>query len=259
MLEWTGSCNCVGSSTAAADDGQRPPPTCSGRPERQSTPALSRVRWTRANRLIPSRYPSEGILDRVASPEDLEAIVELEAWTNDRVSTELGLLHVLPREEWVFGTAMASVVMAAFCHPRPGGGRFSPPDRGAWYAGRTLDTSLAESIYHRTRELQEVGSFETRVQMRLYHADFAGTFHDLRGRGRQFPGVYDRDSYAVSQRLAAQLLREDANGVVFDSVRHRGGECMACFRPALVRNVRVAAHYEYVWDGRPEPHVRRLG
>jgi RES domain len=154
---------------------------------------------------------------------------------------------------------MASFVMAAFCHPRPGGGRFSPPGRGAWYAAHAVETALAESIYHRTRELGEVASYETRMQMRLYHADFDAPFHDLRGRAKQFPRVYDLDSYVASQRLATTLLAEGANGVVFDSVRHPGGECLACFRPSLIQKVRVAAHYEYVWEGHPQPRVRRLG
>lgn len=222
-------------------------------------PPATRIRWTRTHRLIPSCYASAGILDRIASPEDLDAVVELEAWTDDRISAELGLLHVIPREEWVTGAPMASVVMAAFCHPRPGGGRFSSPGRGAWYAGRNVETALAESMYHRTRELAEVASYETRMEMRLYHADFDAVFHDLRGRARQFPGVYHLDSYVASQRLGAALLAEGANGVLFDSVRHRGGECLACFRPPLIRNVRVAAHYEYVWEGHPQPRVARLG
>ena len=88
--------------------------------------------WTGTRRLVPSVYPTVGILDRVASPEDLPFIFELETWTNDRISTELGILHRLPREEWVTGRRMASVIMAAYCHPRIGGGRFNGPDRGAW-------------------------------------------------------------------------------------------------------------------------------
>src|SRR5687767_5984682 len=131
------------------------------------TPPTSRIRWTAASRLIPSRYPSVGPFDQVSSPEDLDAILEVEAWTNDRISTQLGILHRMPRDEWLIGQPMASVVMAAFCHPKPGGGRFSTPDRGAWYAGRTIDTALAESVYHRTRDLAEVGHFDTRMQMRL--------------------------------------------------------------------------------------------
>jgi hypothetical protein len=35
------------------------------------------------------------------------------------------------------------------------------PSRGAWYAARSLRTALAESIYHRTRELAEGGGFDT--------------------------------------------------------------------------------------------------
>jgi hypothetical protein len=208
--------------------------------------------------MVPSRYPSVGLFDRIATPDDLEALTELEAWTNDRMSTELGILNVVPREEWIVGQPMASVVMAAFCHPRPGGARFSGADRGAWYAGRTLDTSVAESVYNRTRELAEVGQFDTRVQMRLYHADFRAGFHDIRANTRRFDALYDPDSYVASQQFARRLLDDGSNGIVYRSVRHPGGECIACFRPKLVLNVRVAAHYEFRWDGKPQPTVRRL-
>jgi hypothetical protein len=208
--------------------------------------------------MVPSRYPSVGLFDRIAAPDDLEALTELEAGTNDRVSTELGILNVVPREEWIVGQPMASVVMAAFCHPRPGGARFSSADRGAWYAGRTVDTSLAESVYNRTRELAEVGQFDTRVQMRLYHADFRAGFHDIRAHTRRFDALYDPDSYVASQQFARRLLDEGSKGIVYRSVRHPGGECIACFRPKLMLNVRVAAHYEFRWDGGPVPKVRRL-
>src|SRR3984885_12941490 len=98
-------------------------------------------RATATCRRVPSRYPTAGILDRITRPEDLPFIFELESWTNDRISTEHGILHRIPREEWVVGRPMASVIMAAFCHPRTGGSRFSGPDRGAWYAGMSLDTA----------------------------------------------------------------------------------------------------------------------
>ena len=219
-------------------------------------PPETPVRWQRTCRLIPTRYPSVGLFDRVASPDDVEAILELETWTNDRISNELGLIHTIPKSEWVTGRPMASVIMAAFCHPRPGGGRFSDERRGAWYAARTLATSLAESVYHRSAELAEVGHFETRMQLRLYHADFAAPFHDIRGRG--FADLYHPDSYERSQAFARDLLEHGSNGVVYRSVRDEGGACVACFRPALVLNVRVAAHYEYRWEGNRTPRVIRL-
>jgi hypothetical protein len=220
-------------------------------------PPLARIRWPRTCRLISTRYPSIGIFDRVATPADLDAVLELEAWTNDRLGGEIGLLHTIPRDEWVVGRPMASVVMAAFCHPRPAGSRFSDARRGAWYCGRTLPTALAESVHYRTNELREVGHFETRVQMRLYHADFAASFHDVRKRDT-WKALYAPDSHEASQRLGRDLLDAGSNGIVYQSVRHEGGECLACFRPRLVANVRAVAHYEYRWEGTPTPRIVRL-
>jgi hypothetical protein len=213
------------------------------------------VRWKGAPRLVPSRYPAAGLLDRVADADDLDALFELEGWTNDRISAEVGLLHTIPREEWVTGRPMASVVMAAYCHPREEGSRFSSGDRGAWYAARALETAIAESVYHRTAELREIGAFETRVQMRVYLADFSARFCDIR---QVQSALYDPVSYAVSQEFGRQVLESGGNGIVYRSVRDAAGECLACFRPALVRNLRAGGHYEFRWSGQPEPAVRRL-
>jgi hypothetical protein len=216
------------------------------------------VRWSAAARLVPSRYPVVGLLDRVADQADLDAVFELEDWTNDRISNELGLLHAIPRSEWVVGKPMSSVVMAAFCHPRPGGGRFSSEDRGAWYAGRTVTTALTESIYHRTAELREVGGFETVVQMRVYLADFRATFHDIRRNSREWLPLYDPNDYGASQTFSRKLLQNGSNGVLFRSVRDPAGECIACFRPQLVLNVRAGGHYQFQWEGSSTPTVRKL-
>jgi RES domain len=221
------------------------------------TPQTARVVRRGAHRLIPSRYPSVGILDTVAAAEDLEAVFELEGWTNDRISTELGILHTIAKEEWVVGRPMATVVMAAFCHPRPGGGRFNDAGRGAWYAAFALRTAHAEAIYNRTRELEEIGGwFDTFVQMADYTADFAAGFHDL--RDARFSRYLDPDSYERSQRLARQLLDQGSNGIVYPSVRDRNGTCLACFRPRLAGNVGQGGFYEYRWSGKREPAVKRL-
>jgi hypothetical protein len=209
-------------------------------------------------RLVPTIYPSSGILDRIAAPEDLPFIFELESWTNDRISTELGILHRIPPQEWVTGRPLASVIMAAFCHPRPGGGRFNSPERGAWYAGFDLSAAHAEVIYHRTAELAEIGVFETRLQMRLYLADFDCPFEDVRAEIPAYGPLHDPNSYRASQAFALKLLDTGANGVVYRSVRRPGGECVACFRPKLVGNLRVGGHFEYRWEGTRTPSVRRI-
>jgi len=232
------------------------------------TPPVTDIVWARTCRLVPSRYPTVGVFDRVASPEDLPELFELEGWTNDRLSNELGLLNIVPPDEWVAGP-MASVVMAAFCHPRADGARFTDSTRGAWYAARDLDTALAESIHRRTQELLEIGVLDTRVQMRLYHADFDASFHDVRqdagaearDAGAEAPAyraIYDPDNHTASQEFGMALFRAGANGIVYRSVRREGGECLVSFRPKLVTNVRPAGHFEYRWTGGPVPAVRQI-
>lgn len=218
---------------------------------------LTAIRLRNTHRLIPSRYSPVGIFDAITSPEDLLAIIELEGWTDDRVSAELGVIRAIPREEWALGP-MASVIMAAFCHPDPRGTRFNDAHLGAWYAARTLATAHAEVIHHRTRELEEIGLRDARVQMREYLADLNAEFHDLRSNDPGFEPLYRPDSYEASQAFAAHLRATGANGVLYRSVRHAGGECVACFRPRLVTNVRPAAHFEYRWSGARTPVVTRL-
>ena len=222
------------------------------------TPPAVRLRRSGTHRLIPSRYPPSGILDRIADPADLEMIFELEGWTNDRISGELGLLHSIPRDEWVVGRAMATVVMAAYCHPHPAGGRFNLPDRGAWYAAVSIDTAHAEAATHRSAELAEIGVLEARLEMREYLADFDAVFHDVRGARRAYAKLRDPDDYSASQALARKLLRAGSNGIAYPSVRDPGGDCLTCFRPRLVRNVRVGEHFEYRFEGAPTPAIRTL-
>src|SRR5256885_15129859 len=49
-----------------------------------------RTRWRPSHRVVPSRFPPVGLFDRVAAPEDLEAVFTLEAMTNDRLREEAG-------------------------------------------------------------------------------------------------------------------------------------------------------------------------
>jgi hypothetical protein len=120
-----------------------------------------------------------------------------------------------------------------------------------------VQTALAESVFHRSREIGEGGVYETRMQLRVYLADLSSKFHDVRSI-RGGAAFHDPDDYERPQQLGRTLLEAGSNGIVYRSVRHPGGECVACFRPRLVRHVRIGGHYEYRWEGRPEPVVRKL-
>jgi hypothetical protein len=184
----------------------------------------------------------------------LQALFELDLATNDRLIAEHQLLPGIGLEELVYAVPHAAVINAAFCHAHPLGGRFNGPDRGAWYAGFDLATSQAEVGFHRSVQLAEIGRFEDSVTFDDYQADFSASFHDLR-RARGFRACLDPVSYVTSQALAERLLEGGSLGVVYPSARRAGGTCVACFRPALVTNLRRTGTYRFTWAGRPEPVV----
>jgi hypothetical protein len=48
-------------------------------------PPRRAVAWPEAWRIVPSRFPPRGVFDRVAAPEDLEALFAIESLTNARL------------------------------------------------------------------------------------------------------------------------------------------------------------------------------
>ena len=63
------------------------------------------------------------------------------------------------------------------------------------------------------------------------------------------------DSYIASQDLAQTLLDAGSLGIIYPSVRRPRGTCLACFRPALVMNVRKGKTFRFRWDGAHNPSV----
>lgn len=222
-------------------------------------PPLSLVRQFDTHRLVPSRHLPGGasVLGTIADDDEhLKAIIELDGATNDRLLGEQRLLPGIGPEELVFGVPCADVINATFCHANPLGSRFSGPDRGAWYAGFDVETSQAEVAFHKSVQLAEIGQFEDSVTYDDYLADFSASFHDLRRARGALRLCLRRDSYVNAQELAERLLTNQALGVVYPSVRHQGGTCVSCFRPALVMNVRRGRTYRFTWAGSSVPTVK---
>ena len=105
---------------------------------------LARVKWQPAYRIVPSRFPSVNIFERVASAEEFENLYRLEALTNDRIRDEVGELRLVPPEERLFGPG-SGPIMAAFTHPNPMGSRFSEGSYGVFYAAHEQTTAVAET------------------------------------------------------------------------------------------------------------------
>ena len=212
------------------------------------TPPVARIAWKPSWRILPSRFPTIALFERVAEPQDAEAIFELESLTDPRLRDEAGDILLVPPEDRVSGPG-ASVIMAAFTHPNPSGSRFSDGTYGVFYAADSLDTAIAETRHHRERFMRATDQPRMELDMRAYRVDLEGDLHDLRGQKAAQPLVYDPDHYAAGQELARTLRQTDSDGIAYDSVRRARGECAAVFRPRLLSNVRTERHLCYVWDG----------
>ena len=208
------------------------------------------------SRLIPSRFPPVGAFEAVASPEDLEAVMELEGWTNDRLVAPR--LKRLPREEWIFGRPNASVVMAAFLHAAPGGQRFSGSDLGAWYAATDLNTAILEVANGLCAEIALSALPHLSQSYRQYLADLRGDFVDVFGT---HPALHDPDpaSYPVTQNFGEAVRGTvSLSGIRYESVRRLGHENWVCYRPSDVENVRQAAHLRIEVPATGKIVMRRL-
>ncbi len=211
-------------------------------------PPSSEVRWQPCFRIIPSRFPTIHLFERVADPADWDALYWLESLTNPRLRQEVGAIELVPAQDRVFGPG-ATVIMAPFTHLNPGGSRFADSTFGVFYTAASQSTSIAETRFHREQFLRATRQEPIELDMRSYLADVAARFHDIRGLRSQLPQIYDPDSYVSSQELGRRLRRGGSNGIAYDSVRHEGGQCLAIFRPRLIQNLRQGMHLRYVWDG----------
>ena len=210
-------------------------------------PPLAEVGWDQCFRLIPSRFPPVSIFERVAAPDQFDAVYAVEMLTNPRLRQEAGEIDLVAPDERVVGTG-STPVMAAFCHLNPQGSRFSDGTWGVYYAAARLETAVAEVAYHHGRFLAATQEDAIDIDMRTYVAAVAQPLHDV--RRPRWAGVHDPDDYSPSQALARRLRCEGSWGLVYRSVRDAGGECIAALRPkAIALPVRQAAHITLRWNG----------
>ena len=208
-------------------------------------PRRTSLHWPEAWRIVPSRFPPRGVFDRIASPDDLEALFAIESLTNARLRQELGQLDLVPKARRVSGPG-TQPIMAAFTHLNPDGSRFSDGSYGVFYAARALDTAVAETMHHRAKFMAATREPAMKLEMRCYRTAIEGRLHDLR---KGWPTMLHPTDYGPPQALARELRAAGSDGVVYPSVRHAGGECVGVFYPDLIKPCVQAQHLIYSWDG----------
>ncbi|MEO1720269.1 MAG: RES family NAD+ phosphorylase [Pseudomonadota bacterium] len=214
-----------------------------------SDPPTNRVRWRAAHRYVSTRYPPISLFERIADPDDWDALYVLESMTNPRVRQDVGDISLVPSERRVFGPG-ASIVMAPFTHISPDRAtRFSAGMYGVYYAANAPDTALREVAFHMARFHHATNDPPLLADYRGYAGSVDRTFHDIRGPQWEALRNPDPNTYPTSQAFAARIRAAGSNGLVYASARHSAGMCIAAFWPDVVSMPKQADHVALRWDG----------
>lgn len=196
-------------------------------------------------RIIPSIYPPINFFEDLVDASEMDALWEIESLTNERLQQETGNISLIPPEDRVSGSG-SSVVMAAFTHlSKPT--RFSDGSYGIYYAGLSKITAIRETVYHRENFLRSTNEECLELTMRLYEGKILRLLHDI--RTQEYSSLHDPDHYLKSQSFGRQLKEKKSWGLIYNSVRHQNGTCIAAFRPPAVSMPKQISHLKYIWNG----------
>jgi hypothetical protein len=196
-------------------------------------------------RIIPSIYPPINFFEDLVDPSEMDVLWEIESLTNERLRQEAGDIFLVPPEDRVSGSG-SSVVMAAFTHlSKPT--RFSDGSYGAYYAGLSQETAIRETVHHREAFLRATDEAALELTMRLYEGTIVKPLHDV--RGKEFIAIHNPHHYSESQAFGGMLREKKSWGLIYNSVRHDGGTCIAAFRPPTISMPRQISHLKYIWNG----------
>ena len=113
---------------------------------------LIREAFSRTVRLVASARLRDAVMTPLADDtDDLALLAEIEGATSRRLIAEERGYGGLTAEELVHGVPHAKFINASFAYAKPREPmRFSPAERGAWYAALAVETCIAEVGHHLT-------------------------------------------------------------------------------------------------------------
>lgn len=196
-------------------------------------------------RIIPSVYPPINFFENIIDPSEMETLWEIESLTNERLREEAGDIFLVKPEDRLSGPG-SSIIMAAFTHiGRPT--RFSDGSFGIYYAGFSLKTAIQETKFHREQFLTATNQMPTEITMRVYQSHLQKKVYSIIKDEYQY--LHHPNEHHASQLFGTQLKVQGVWGILYNSVRDKGGHCVAVLRPPAIAIPTVLTHLRYCWNG----------
>jgi len=221
---------------------------------------IVRDAFPRTVRLVSTARLREAVLRKLVDEDEISALAEIEGATSTRLRAEDRGLESLHANEFVYGVPHSNFINAAFAYSRPRSvNRFNGDGRGAWYAALDVQTCINEVAFHMRNFLGAAGEYHAVVEYAEMFSSMAGEFLDLRNI-HDHPSLHPDTSigYKAGNLLANAALAQGLNGIIYPSVRHSGGICLAALRPHAIQSVAPGDVYRMTWSGNPDPTVESL-
>jgi len=221
---------------------------------------ITRDALPRTIRLVTTARLRPPVLSTLVDADELAALAEIEGATSNRLLAQNRGTADVQAYELVYGVPHAAFINASFAYAKPReANRFNGAERGAWYAALDLDTCLVEVRHHLTEALAQTGVYDAIVDYAELYASFAGEFVDLRPH-IDHPCLHPEKGigYPAGNALANAARARGLNGIIYPSVRHARGICVAALFPHSVQSVAQGDVYRMTWRGSPEPIVEKV-
>lgn len=204
--------------------------------------------WSDAQRVVSRpNGPIAAFSTLVDEPEELDALIAIEALTNPLAREAVGVLAAIVPERRYLGP-LAGLVMTPFV--LPSASRFSDGTRyGVLYAADQIETALQEAGHHHAlRLIAAAAPAGTTVPAYSFALHIDSVVDDVRRASGGDVALYDPDSYTAAQAYGREAREAGHNGIHYDSVR-ANGECVGLFWPDGVREARPGDEWRCYFDG----------
>lgn len=215
------------------------------------------VTWKKAYRLIDTQYPPIDLFEDISEPQDWDIIANAVSKTNPRIYDEIENLRLVPVNRRVQG-AGSNWLLSPFIQFSPfRTGRFNDGTFGVYYAASTFETAVIELIHSKERfYLNTKEPAGWLASFRELICEVKGNFVDIRGKGNE--DILSPIDYTKSQEFSRLARKTNGNGIIYPSVRHFGGECIAAYYPDVISIPTQGRHIQVHWNGERIDKFREL-
>lgn len=203
-------------------------------------------------RLIPSKFPTIDVYERLHSDPLRVVAQQLEELTNPRLAAKARLTRGNASVD-TDSPQLQNWNHAPFAYPNPEGTYLLSPTYHVMEVASDVRAALASAILRREAFMSRTNEPPAGLDMRMISNRIRGEFVDLRGLSSDI-------DQAGRWEIGRQYYEQSAAGILFRHPEILGADFLSVFDPGvLVAKGVQATHYRFRWDGSRIPLIYDFG